>query len=52
MTGSIVSAPNVLDTAISVTDAGSRPASRQARAISWRTVSIPAVTVVVLTPVS
>jgi hypothetical protein len=33
MTGSIASAPKVLETATSVTVAGSRPASRQAAAI-------------------
>ena len=37
ITGSIVSAPKVFDTATSVTSAESRPASRQARAISERT---------------
>jgi hypothetical protein len=39
MTRSIASAPNVFDTATSVTEAGSRPAARQACAISWRTAS-------------
>jgi hypothetical protein len=34
MTGSIASAPNVFDTATSVTEAGSRLAARQACAIS------------------
>src|SRR6185312_9072574 len=43
MTGSIVSALCVFDTATSVTDAGSRWLSRQARAISARTVSSPVV---------
>ena len=43
ITGSIASAPNVFDTAISVTSAGSRPASRQARAISARTLARPVV---------
>ena len=37
--GSIASAANVFETAISVTSAGSRPASRHARAISARTCS-------------
>src|SRR5690242_1183553 len=37
----MASAPNVLDTAISVTSAGSRPASRQARTIRARTPSRP-----------
>src|SRR5262245_43194982 len=39
ITGSIASAPKVFDTAISVTSAGLRCASRQARAISARTCS-------------
>ena len=37
MTGSMASAPKVLETATSVTVAGSRPASRQAAAICSRT---------------
>lgn len=41
ITGSIASAGNVFDTATSVTDAGSRPASLHARAISARTCSNP-----------
>src|SRR5665213_924924 len=43
MTGSIRSGGNVLDTATSVTDATSRPASSQARAMSARTCSKPVV---------
>src|SRR6266705_6585409 len=37
ITGSIAAASNVFDTATSVTEFGSRPAARQACAISWRT---------------
>ena len=37
ITGSITSGPKVFDTATSVTSAGSRPATRQVRAISERT---------------
>jgi len=39
ITGSIASAPNVLEIATRVTEAGSRRASAQARAISARTVA-------------
>src|ERR1700686_5536670 len=41
MTGTIASAANVFDTAISVTDARSRRASAQARAISCSTLASP-----------
>src|ERR1700752_1442964 len=41
ITGAIASAPNVLDTAISVTEARSRPKSLQARAISCSTAVRP-----------
>src|SRR4029078_4285151 len=41
MIGAMTSASNVFDTATSVTPAGSRDASRQARAISWRTAARP-----------
>jgi hypothetical protein len=50
ITGSIASAPKVFDTATSVTVAGSRPASPQARAMSARTFSSPSFPVMLSTP--
>src|SRR5579862_176120 len=51
ITGSMASGGKVLDTATSVTDAGSRPASRAARAIPTRTFSRPvAVTAATMRP--
>jgi hypothetical protein len=47
MTGSTASGPYVLATATKVTLSASRPASRQARAISARTASIPAGRIIV-----